>query len=244
MKLFVIADLHMPGGADKSMDIFGSQWEGHVDKIFSDWQMRVSEEDIVLIPGDISWAMYLEDAVADLQRIGEMPGRKVLLKGNHDYWWSSVTRIRSILPKGMDLIQHSALDLGPFVVCGTRAWICPGCGEVLTAEDEKVYQRECLRLEMSLQEAKAMADGRPIVVMTHYPPLYPQNRNTGFTAVIEKYPVACVVYGHLHGQGINGRFEGLHNGIAYYLCSCDALGFQLREIPWTVMDPVQTFQTV
>ena len=157
----------MPGGADKSMDIFGANWEGHVEKIFEDWRERVSAEDTVLIPGDISWAMYIQDAMEDLRRIGELPGRKVLLKGNHDYWWSSLTKVREGMAPGMHVIQHSALDLGDCVVCGTRGWICPGCGESLTAEDEKIYHRECLRLELALQEAAAAANGRPIIVMMH-----------------------------------------------------------------------------
>lgn len=236
MSLYVIADLHMPGGADKSMDIFGANWEGHVEKIFEDWRERVSAEDTVLIPGDISWAMYIQDAMEDLRRIGELPGRKVLLKGNHDYWWSSLTKVREAMAPGMHVIQHSALDLGDCVVCGTRGWICPGCGESLTAEDEKIYHRECLRLELALQEAAAAANGRPIIVMMHYPPLYQQNLDTGFTEIIEKYPVYCCVYGHLHGKGIAVRFEGEHHGIQYMLTSCDASDSRLREIPLPGME--------
>lgn len=231
MRLYAIADLHMPGGADKSMDIFGANWEGHVDKIFEDWRARVTEDDAVLIPGDISWAMYMQDAIPDLRKIGELPGKKVLLKGNHDYWWSSLTKVREAVAPGMQVIQHSAVDLGSCVVCGTRGWICQGCGESLTAEDEKIYHRECIRLELALREAEAVAAGRPVIVMTHYPPLYQQNRDTGFTEIIEKFPIYYVVYGHLHGKGIAARFEGEHHGIPYMLTSCDATDFRLREIP-------------
>lgn len=231
MKLFAIADLHMPGGADKSMDIFGNNWEGHVEKIFSDWRVRVGKEDAVLVPGDISWAMYMEDAIPDLLHIAELPGKKVLLKGNHDYWWSSLTKVKEALPQDMYVIQHSALDLGSCVVCGTRGWICPGCGENLTPEDEKIYHRECIRLELALQEGTKLADGRPIIVMMHYPPLYPQNPDTGFTEILEKYPINYVVYGHLHGKGIAARFEGERHGITYMLTSCDSTDFCLREIP-------------
>ncbi len=230
MRLFAIADLHMPGGDDKPMDVFGDNWEGHVEKIFTDWKERVAEEDVVLIPGDISWAMYLEDALPDLRSIGELPGKKVLLRGNHDYWWSSVTRIRELLPENMRVIQNDALDLGSLVVCGTRGWLLPGCGEGMSEQDEKIYRRECIRLELSLKQAVDLAKGRPVLVMMHYPPLYRAVPDTGFTEVLEKYPVSMVVYGHLHGRGIQSRFEGFHRGIHYRLVSCDSLDFRLREI--------------
>ncbi len=235
MQLFSIADLHMPGGDEKPMDIFGEHWEGHVEKIFADWRARVSPDDVVLLPGDISWAMYLEDALPDLKSIGELPGRKVLLRGNHDYWWSSVTQIRASLPEGMFVIQNDALDLSRFVVCGTRGWLLPGCGENMSEKDNKIYRRECLRLDLSLQQAMRMANGRPILVMMHYPPLYPSAPDTGFTEVLEKYPVSMVIYGHLHGRGIQCRYEGVHHGIRYQLVSCDSLGFRLCEIPWEAL---------
>ena len=230
MKLYAIADLHMPGGMEKPMDVFGAHWEGHVEKIFDDWRQRVGEDDAVLIPGDISWAMYLKDAEPDLQALGALPGRKVLLRGNHDYWWSSVTKIREILPENMALVQHCAVDLGACVVCGTRLWKCPGCGEEMTAEDEKIFRRECMRLEMALQDAVRIARGRPIIVMTHYPPLYASLQETEFTGILEKFPIYYVVYGHLHGKGIEARFEGEHHEIRYKLASCDALGFRLWEL--------------
>lgn len=241
MRLFAIADLHMPGGADKSMDVFGENWAGHVEKIFSDWRARVREEDTVLIPGDISWAMYLQDALPDLHEIAALPGRKVLLKGNHDYWWSSLTQVKESLQPGMHVIQHSAVDLGSCVVCGTRGWICPGCGESLTPEDEKIFRRECIRLELSLQQAVKVSAGRPVIVMMHYPPLYAQNLETGFTEILEKFPIYSVVYGHLHGKGTAIRFEGEHHGIPYMLASCDSTGFQLREIP---LPPGENAETI
>ena len=123
MTLFAIGDLHLPGGEEKPMDIFGDHWENHFEHIAADWRARVKDGDVVLIPGDISWAMQLERAVPDLQKIGALPGRKVLIKGNHDYWWNSVSKLRRVLPEGMSALQHDALDMGDFVVCGTRGWI-------------------------------------------------------------------------------------------------------------------------
>jgi len=146
MRLFAIGDLHLPGGDDKPMDVFGGQWEDHFLRISQDWRGRVGETDVVLIPGDISWAMQLRDAVADLTAIGALPGRKVLVKGNHDYWWNGVTQVRSALPEGMSVLQHSAIDLEEAVVCGTRGWTIPTKDAPLPPEEWKIYQRELLRL--------------------------------------------------------------------------------------------------
>ena len=139
MSLFAIGDLHLSGGADKPMDVFGPHWQGHFDRIRADWQAKVKPEDVVLIPGDISWAMRLEDAVADLESIAQLPGRKVLIRGNHDYWWNSITRVRSVLPEGFTALQHDAADLGECVVCGTRGWSIPTGDVPLTPEDMKIY---------------------------------------------------------------------------------------------------------
>ena len=136
MTLFAIGDLHLPGGEEKPMDIFGDHWENHFAHIAADWRARVKDGDAVLIPGDISWAMQLECAVPDLQKIGALPGRKVLIKGNHDYWWNSISRLRRMLPEGMSALQHDALDMGDFVVCGTRGWMFPTGDAPLAPEDE------------------------------------------------------------------------------------------------------------
>ena len=231
MKLFAIADLHLPGGDEKPMNIFGPHWEGHFDRICADWQARVTAEDAVLISGDISWAMQLRDAVPDLNAIGALPGRKVLIKGNHDYWWSSLTQVRSVMPDGMTALQHSAADLDSFVVCGTRGWVFPTGDEPLSDQDRKIYQRELARLELALREAERLAQGRPIVAMTHYPPLFDAQRDTAFTALMERFHVGLAVYGHLHGSGIRAGFTGEHNGVRYALTSCDSLDFTLLELP-------------
>ena len=230
MKLFAIGDLHLPGGDDKPMNVFGSHWDNHFERISQDWRTRVGEEDTVLIPGDISWALQLRDAVPDLQAIAALPGRKVLTKGNHEYWWNSLTQVRAVLPPGMRVIQHSALDLGETVVCGTRGWMIPTGDTALAPEDQKILNRELARMEMALQEAGKLRAGRPLVAMIHFPPLYEQVRDTDFTRLFERYQVSTVVYGHLHGPAIRAGFNGMHHGVRYMLTSCDSLNFALAEV--------------
>ena len=230
MNLFAIGDLHLPGGDDKPMDVFGEHWEGHFERISQDWRERVRPEDVVLIPGDISWAMQLEHAVPDLRAIGELPGRKIICKGNHDYWWSSLTQLKAALPEGMEALQHSAIDVGCAVVCGTRGWIIPTQETPLTPEDQKLYERELMRMEMALGAADKLRAERPVVVMMHYPPLYAMERDTAFTRLFERFGICAVVYGHLHGAGIRSGWNGEHMGVKYRLVSCDSLDFRLAEI--------------
>lgn len=230
MCLFAIGDLHLPGGDEKPMDVFGPQWDGHFFRISEDWRQRVKPEDTVLIPGDISWAMQLQDAIPDLQAIGELPGKKILLKGNHDYWWSSVNRIRDILPEGMRVLQNDALETENAIICGSRGWNLPTQEMPLASADEKIYRRELQRMELSLNAARAMGEGKPIVVMMHFPPLYDNLRDTAFTELIERYGVQTVVYGHLHGQGLRTAFNGEHHGVEYRLVSCDGIDFKLAKI--------------
>ncbi len=226
MSLYAIGDLHLPGGEDKPMSVFGPQWENHVSRIAESWREMVREEDTVLIPGDISWAMKMTEALEDLKGIAALPGRKVMIRGNHDYWWSSISRLRSALPPGFTALQHDAADLGDWVVCGTRGWTIPTGEAPLNPEDEKIYLRENVRLELALDSAERMAKGRPLIVMIHYPPLYETERSSGFTRLMEEHGVSLCVYGHLHGAGIRAGFNGVENGILYRLTSCDSLGFR------------------
>ena len=231
MKLFAIADLHLDGGAGKPMDVFGEMWAGHRERIFGSWRETVGEEDVVLIPGDISWAMHFKDALPDLFSISELPGTKVLSRGNHDYWWGSLSRMREALPGNMKLIQNDAVDLGDLVVCGSRGWILPSDPD-FSGADRKIYERELLRLGLSLDAADRLAKGeKPIVCMLHFPPAMKDGAATGFTELMEKNGVSLCVYGHLHGApawdvGIKGEL----NGIRYKLCSADSLGFSPAEI--------------
>jgi len=230
MRLFAIGDLHLSGGDDKPMDIFGPQWDRHFLRVEENWRMRVAPEDTVLIPGDISWAMHLEDAVADLCWIGRLPGRKILCKGNHDYWWNAISRVRAELPPGMEALQHDAVELESCIVCGTRGWLIPTQAQALSPRDEKLYRREAERLNMALEAARRKSAGKPLVVMMHYPPLYPGDRENCFTRALEEAGAALVVYGHLHGAGIACGFQGEWRGVQYRLVSCDSIDFAPAEL--------------
>ena len=224
MAVFAIGDLHLPGHEKKPMDVFGSHWDHHFETISENWNRLITQQDIVLIPGDISWAMQLAQAADDLHAIAALPGRKLLLRGNHDYWWSSLSKLRAILPESMYALQNDALMMDGHVFCGTRGWLLPSPQTPLPEADEKIYRRELLRLQMSLDKACALST-EDVTVMLHYPPLLADGLDTDFTRILESYPVKRVVYGHLHGTGIRIGFQGERNGIAYLLVSCDALHF-------------------
>lgn len=227
-KIFAISDLHLPGSRQKTMDMFGSVWEGHFDKIKSDWKDKVSEEDTVLLPGDTSWAMTLEEAMPDIFAIGELPGKKVILRGNHDFWWSSISRLRNALPENMFAIQNDALKIENTIICGTRGWLKPE-GENAAA-DQKIYDREVKRLTLSLEKADSLRKKEKIVAMMHYPPLDCDGSGSPFTMLFEKFDVSAVVYGHLHGAAIYSAFNGIKNNVLYRLVSCDALKFSLTQL--------------
>ncbi|MBR2824365.1 MAG: metallophosphoesterase [Clostridia bacterium] len=230
MNLFAIGDLHLAGGQDKPMKIFGPQWDRHFEKISDRWKEQVSDRDTVLIPGDISWAMSLEAAQPDLQAIGALPGKKVLIRGNHDFWWGGIGKVRRALPAGMTALQQDAADLGEFVVCGTRGWMIPTEDSPLSGADEKIYLRELARLDLALAAAKRLEGEKPLVVMLHYPPLYRNCRQSGFTERMEAAGVRLCVYGHLHGGGIAAGFSGEQGGVRYELTSCDSQDFSPRKI--------------
>ncbi len=223
MAVFAISDLHLPA-RQKPMDIFGPHWENHFERIAEDWRARVGAEDIVLLPGDLTWAMHLEEAMEDLGRVGELPGRKLILRGNHDYWWSAIGRVRRALPEGMYAIQNDVLQLDGMLFAGSRGWIIP-VGENADANDVRIYQRERLRLEMSLKAARRMDADAPLIAMMHYPPLMDSAK--GFSDILEAYRVRDCVYGHLHGAGLNGAVRGERGGVRYHQVSCDGLGFRL-----------------
>ena len=223
MAIFAIGDLHLPGQDEKPMDVFGSHWDRHFETICEHWRGLITQQDVVLIPGDISWAMQFDEAKRDLLDIAALPGKKVLLRGNHDYWWSSITKLRDFLPPGMMALQNDAVVIDGVALCGTRGWNFPMELNPLDAQDEKIYKRELLRLEMALQSAAQ--SGLPMLAMLHFPPLLKDYRETAFTALLERYPVQLCVYGHLHGMGIQNGFNGSHRGIDYRLVSCDAIGF-------------------
>ncbi len=225
MRIFAISDLHLSGHTPKPMEVFGRHWEGHWDRLRGAWRNLVAENDAVLIPGDISWAMTLDQAFVDLDEIAAMPGHKLLLRGNHDYWWSSLQRVRTMLPKGMTALQNDAVRLDGVVVCGTRGWTCPG-SSAWQGSDEKIYQREIIRLRLTLEDAKRkLQPGDDLIAMLHYPPFNERQDPSGFSMLLEQFGVRLAVYGHLHGLQPGTAFEGEKNGIQYRLVSCDYLDF-------------------
>ena len=178
MRIFGISDLHLSFSSDKPMDVFGDHWRGHADKMATAWDAMVGADDVVLCPGDLSWAMKLEGAAPDLGWIGARPGRlKILTRGNHDYWWSAIGKVRAALPVGVVALQNDAVDLGDVVVCGSRLWTCPGALD-WDSHDEKIYVREVERLKLSLEAGHKLAAGRPLIAAIHYPPFDKQQGGT------------------------------------------------------------------
>jgi predicted phosphohydrolase len=233
MKIFAIADLHLsfstPG---KSMDIFGEAWINHPEKVKKNWLELIGPEDLVLIPGDISWAKPLEDAIPDLQWIEDLPGTKVLTKGNHDYWWPSASKLAALPFKTLHFIQHDSFNMGDISIAGTRLWDTPEydfsefypslpiINHPPKPDDAKIFQRELLRLEESLKTLSQNAAIR--IAMVHYPPIGPDLKSSLTSDLLEKYKIDICVFGHLHGLTKEIPF-GKMGGVSYHLVSCDYL---------------------
>ncbi len=228
MAIYAIGDLHLSGHSSKPMSIFGDHWIDHENKIKKSWIKKVKNEDAVLIPGDISWAMTLDEAMIDLQWIADLPGMKYLIKGNHDYWWGSIRKLNSLF-ESMNFIQNNFFTYMDYAICGTRGWSCPNHYK-FTDHDKKIYIREANRLEMSLKAAKEKGHEN-IIAMLHYPPTNDKLESSLFTEILEEYKVSHLVYGHLHGEGsYDYGLQGVHNGVDYKLVSCDYIDFELNKI--------------
>ncbi len=226
MSIFAISDLHLPLGKDKPMDIFGGRWENYIEKLEKNWKSIVSEKDLVLIPGDISWATYLDDAFADLKFIHDLPGRKVILKGNHDYWWSTLNKLKKFIEEhkftSIDFIQNTAYVWENTAIAGTRGWNIPNAQT--GAEDRKIFEREKQRLILSLEDAKSKK-AEKIVVAMHYPPIEQNMINLDFLEIMKAYDVRVCIYGHLHAAAQKFAPVGVFEGISLRLVSCDYLNF-------------------
>lgn len=227
MAIYAIADLHLALGIDKPMDIFGGKWSNYMDKLKTNWLSTVGEGDCVIIPGDISWATYLENAFEDFKYLEELPGRKIISKGNHDYWWTTSSKLNKYLEaNGLNTIafmHNNSFALEDIIICGTRGWKCPG-DEDFKKDDEKIYNREVDRLELSIKSVKEDGGKRKIAFM-HYPPVTQKCQNSAFIDVMRKYGISECYYGHLHGEGIRGAIEGIYQGINFKLVSADYLNF-------------------
>lgn len=231
MSLFSIADLHLSQSCNKPMDKFGSRWTNHTEKLIHRWNAVVTDRDTVVVPGDISWAISLEEALADLKLIDSLPGTKLLGKGNHDYWWGTLTKMNDFLStNGIETIKfiyNNAYELEDYIVCGTRGWyVEEKLQSVETAEYQKIVNRENARLEICLKEAlKLKGDGdKPILVYLHFPPVFKNFICRELVDTMKKYNINNCYFGHMHGQyNVPRTFE--FEGINMTLISSDFLDF-------------------
>lgn len=224
MRVFAIADPHLSKAQPKPMSIFGGNWEEHPEAFLQGWREVVKPEDLVIVPGDISWAMRLEEALLDLQDIADLPGTKIILRGNHDYWWASISKVRKVLPPGMYALQNDSLVMDGVAIAGTRGWDTPQA-RPLETEDEKIYLREVERLKLSLESLKQPY--QKLIVALHFPPTL--GEANGFTELIEQYRPQAVVYGHLHGATPE-RLIPQWQGIPLHLVAADFLNFKPKLI--------------
>lgn len=221
MALFAIGDLHLSFNTNKPMDVFEG-WTDYVTRLEREWQSKVTDEDTVVIAGDISWAMTIEEAVLDFKYIERLKGRKIILKGNHDYWWNSKKKICEMFEKNgiksIEILQNNSFEYNGISICGTRGWISEN-GE---PADAKILAREALRLEMSITSAKSNSEK---IVFLHYPPIFLNDYNYSIIEVLQKHNIKRCYYGHIHGKGCFSAFNGVADGIEYRLISSDYLKF-------------------
>ena len=232
MSIYAIADLHLSLApqTEKPMDVFGSRWINHTERIRGNWCKTITDKDTVIVAGDISWGLKLEEASYDLAWVDKLPGHKVLLKGNHDLWWSGITRLNNMY-ESITFMQNDAYlvpsdtdqglnDTEGVWTCGSRGWITPD-DEDFSAADEKIYKREMMRLKSSLEAAQA---GTEILGFLHFPPVSDPRRFSGFMQLFEDFGVKHVYYGHVHGdENFKHSIQGHYHGIEYNLISADYL---------------------
>ena len=234
MSIFTIGDLHLSFNENKPMCIFGDNWIGHEDKIKNNWIENVNENDLVILPGDFSWSTYLKETVKDFEYINELPGKKLLLKGNHDYWWTTVTSMRNFIKennfKNIDFIYNNSYEYKNYIIAGTRGWS-------ITDEemDKKLIKRELARLELSIKDGiEKYGDNKEIIIFMHYPPITNakilHNDELQFVQIMKKYNIKRCFYGHLHSISIKDAVQGIIEGIEFKLVSADGLDFKLLKI--------------
>ncbi len=245
-RLFAIADLHLSFARPKPMDVFGEAWADHAEQIRSAWCERVGADDLVLVAGDISWAMRLAGALPDLAWIDALPGRKVLIRGNHDYWWESIGKLRALPYESLYFLQYDVLRFGELAICGTRLWDLPEvswpqeyrampadvrqAARPSDAQNAKLVERELNRLELSLR--RLPADARHRVAMLHYPPISDGGRGSRASRLLAEHGVELCVFGHLHSLGRMKRVgaDFSLDGTRYVLVAGDHLAFRPMEL--------------
>lgn len=223
MSIYAIGDLHLSfdSKVDKPMDLYGGAWIRHWENLEKNWKELISPEDTVIIAGDISWGLKLSEAMADLEWIDGLPGKKFIFKGNHDLWWTGLGKMNRLF-ESITFVQNVAVESEGCFFCGTRGWICPG-NDDFTKQDEKIYKRELLRLQMAIDDAKKRGAERIFGVL-HFPPSAGNDRGSGFTELFEAAGAEKVVYGHLHGsESFKSGLQGTYREIDYHLISLDYL---------------------
>ncbi len=234
-RLLALADLHLSGTGDKPMDRFGELWVNHTERMARNWDAGVEPDDWVLLPGDLSWARDLAQAACDLAWIGERPGRKLLLRGNHDSWWGSRSKVRSALPDGCEILHNSAAQIGAWVVLGSRGWLSPD-DPLAGDDDRRVFARELQRLDLSIRDAERFGAGRARLAMLHYPPWLAGREPTEVVTRLRAAGISVCVYGHLHGDDHALAIDGERDGIRFHFVAADAVGFR----PVVILEDVET----
>lgn len=228
MALYAIGDLHLSFGSNKPMDVFGGVWNNYVEKL-RDGLSVISEEDTTILLGDLTWALDLEEAKEDFAFINAIPGRKIILKGNHDYWWSTAKKFYTFCEENgfsqMYILNNNAYVYGDVAICGTRGWFFEE-DAALGSHNDKIFKREMIRLETSLKQA----EGKEIYCFLHYPPRYRGYECEEILTLLKTYGVRLCCYGHLHGDSHKLAIEGIYDSVEFRLCAADFLGFQPLRI--------------
>ena len=223
MSLYALGDLHLSFGTDKPMDIFRG-WDNHVNRIEENWNSLVTDDDTVVVIGDVSWAMSLRNTEKDFEFINNtLNGNKIFLKGNHDYWWETMSKMNRFLSeKGFDrikILHNNSYLVDGVSICGTRGWI----NDDSELFDQKIINREAMRLDLSA--AEGVKQGGELVAFMHYPPIFGGNKNYYILDVLKKYGIRRCYYGHIHGPAVKKAFTGENDGIEYHIASCDCVDF-------------------
>lgn len=225
--IYSIGDLHFDHSKQKPMDIFGDNWVDHDQNIIDNWNKLINEDDLVLIPGDISWALKLNEAKGDLDIINKLPGTKIMIKGNHDYWWNSLSKLNNLGLQSIYFLQNNSYVYNDVGITGTRGWYSKD-SEGFTTDDERVFNRELNRLEISLKSLNKQVEKK--IAMIHYPPFNMDLTTNEFVDIMIDNKVDICVYGHLHSEGHKYAVEGEINGIYFHCVSSDFIDFKPKII--------------
>ena len=240
MSIYAIGDLHLSLNKEKPMDIFGGNWKNHEQKIKENWKNTVQDNDLVILPGDFSWEMHLKDMYNDFAYLNDLPGKKLLLKGNHDYWWTTLAKMREFLQENkfenIDFLYNNSYLFEDKIIAGTRGWALND-----TENSNKMNHREEERLKLSLQSGVDNFGDREIICIMHYPPIIEEDNNdannqnknlkvSNYVQIMKDYNVKTCLYGHLHGESHKEAFEGIIDGINFKLVSSDYLDFKLYKL--------------